>query len=74
LSVRDYGIGIPAKDQARIFGHFARASNVDTYKISGTGFGLYLSRELVARHNGRIWFESKEGQGSTFFMALPHTS
>jgi len=72
LSVRDYGIGIPEKDQARIFGHFARASNTDTYKISGTGFGLYLSHELVERHNGRIWFESKEGQGSTFFMSLPH--
>jgi signal transduction histidine kinase/GAF domain-containing protein len=74
LSVRDGGIGIPEKDQARIFGHFARASNADTYKISGTGFGLYLCRELIARHNGRIWFESKEGQGSTFFMALPLTS
>jgi len=71
---RDYGIGIPEKDQARIFGHFARASNVDTYGISGTGFGLYLSRELVERHNGCIWFESKEGQGTTFFIALPHTS
>lgn len=74
LSVRDYGIGIPEKDQARIFGHFARASNADTYKISGTGFGLYLCRELIARLDGRIWFESKEEQGSTFFMALPHTS
>jgi len=74
LSVRDYGIGIPEKDQARIFGYFARASNADTYKISGTGFGLYLSHELVERHNGRIWFESKEGQGSTFFMTLPRAS
>ena len=71
MSVRDYGIGIPEKDQARIFRQFARASNADTYQISGTGFGLYLSHELVKRHNGRIWFESKEGQGSTFFMALP---
>lgn len=74
LSVRDYGIGIPEQDQARIFEHFARASNAAAYHISGTGFGLYLCRELVARHNGRIWFESKEGQGSTFFIALPHTS
>jgi signal transduction histidine kinase len=74
LSIRDYGIGIPEKDQARIFGHFARASNAGTYGISGTGFGLYLSHELVERHNGRIWFESKEGQGSTFFIALPHAS
>src|SRR3989442_11824163 len=74
LSVRDYGIGIPEKDQARIFWLFARASNADTYKISGTGFGLYLSHELVERHHGRIWFESKEGQGSTFFMTLPRAS
>ena len=69
LSVRDQGIGIPAHQQARLFGRFARADNAR--QIAGTGLGLYICRALVELHGGRIWFESVEGRGSTFFMALP---
>lgn len=71
LAVRDYGIGIPADQQAHIFGRFMRADNARAREIKGTGLGLYLCRELVERHNGRIWFESTEGVGSTFFISLP---
>ncbi|HEV2583385.1 MAG TPA: ATP-binding protein [Ktedonobacteraceae bacterium] len=71
LTVQDNGIGIPAGQQGRIFGRFARADNARDSNISGTGLGLYLCRELVERHNGRIWFESVEGHGSTFYVALP---
>ncbi len=71
LSVRDSGIGIPAGQQGRIFSRFTRADNARDSNISGTGLGLYLSHELVERHNGRIWFESVEGQGSTFYVSLP---
>jgi PAS domain S-box-containing protein len=71
LSIRDRGIGIPVGQQARIFGRFVRAENARASEITGTGLGLYLSRELVERHGGRLWFESTEGEGSTFFMALP---
>jgi signal transduction histidine kinase len=71
LSIRDSGIGIPVQQQARIFGRFERADNARAYGIGGTGLGLYLCRELIERHEGRIWFESAEGQGSTFFIALP---
>jgi signal transduction histidine kinase len=71
ISVRDQGIGIPQADQARIFGRFVRASNGETLFISGTGLGLYLCRELVVQHGGQIWFESREGAGSTFFVRLP---
>lgn len=71
LSVSDCGIGIPLHQQARIFGRFERAENARAYGISGTGLGLYLCRELVERHGGRIWFASAEGQGSTFSIALP---
>jgi signal transduction histidine kinase len=74
LSVRDQGIGIPEHEQAQVFERFARAGNAQMYGISGTGLGLYLCRELVEQHGGRIWFESAEGQGSTFFVALPLTS
>jgi signal transduction histidine kinase len=74
LSVADRGIGIPAQQQARIFGRFERADNGRAYGIGGTGLGLYLSRALVEQHGGRIWFESVEGQGSTFFVLLPLSS
>jgi signal transduction histidine kinase len=74
LSVSDRGIGIPAQQQARIFERFERADNSRAYGIGGTGLGLYLSRALVERHGGRIWFESVEGQGSTFFVLLPLSS
>jgi len=71
LSIHDSGIGIPADQHGRIFSRFARADNARESNISGTGLGLYLCHELIERHNGRIWFESIEGQGSTFYVSLP---
>ena len=71
LCVADQGIGIPTHQQARIFSRFVRADNAREREIGGTGLGLYLCRELVERHHGRIWFASTEGQGSTFFVSLP---
>jgi signal transduction histidine kinase len=71
LTIRDRGIGIPAHEQARIFGRFVRAENARAAEITGTGLGLYLSRELVERHGGRLWFESMEDEGTTFFLSLP---
>jgi PAS domain S-box-containing protein len=71
FSIRDYGMGISRDQQALIFGRFVRADNVRTARISGTGLGLYLCRELVERHGGRIYFESSEGRGTTFFFSLP---
>jgi PAS domain S-box-containing protein len=71
MSVRDHGIGIPEHQQVQIFGRFIRADNAQAWGITGTGLGLYLSRGLVEQHGGRLWFESKEGEGSTFFLTLP---
>ena len=69
VQVRDHGMGIPADQQPQVFQRFARADN--TQGIMGAGLGLYLCRELIELHGGRIWFESSEGHGSTFFIALP---
>lgn len=71
LAIRDGGIGIPADQQSRIFGRFVRAENARATQITGTGLGLFLSRELVERHGGHLWFESREGAGTTFFLSLP---
>lgn len=71
LSIRDHGIGIPTPQQAQIFQRFVQAENARAYGIEGIGLGLYLCHALVTRHQGRIWCESSEGQGSTFFVALP---
>jgi PAS domain S-box-containing protein len=71
ISVQDTGIGIPRHQQAQIFGRFIRADNAVVWGISGTGLGLYLCHELVEQQGGRLWFESEEGVGSTFFVTLP---
>jgi PAS domain S-box-containing protein len=65
LSVRDHGIGIPESQQGRLFGRFVRAENARATAIAGTGLGLFLSRELVERHGGQLWFESTEGVAIT---------
>ncbi|NQZ75688.1 MAG: PAS domain-containing sensor histidine kinase [Ekhidna sp.] len=69
VSVRDYGIGIPAKEQLSLFGRFFRAGNATN--IQGTGLGLNIVKKYVKLLNGYIDFESKEGKGSTFHIELP---
>jgi signal transduction histidine kinase/transcriptional regulator with GAF, ATPase, and Fis domain len=70
FAVSDEGLGIPAQEQPRIFEKFYRLDPNQTRGVGGTGLGLYISRELVRRMNGRIWVES-EGKGSTFYVELP---
>ena len=69
--VRDEGLGIPVAEQSRIFEKFYRLDPHMARGIGGTGLGLYICRELVRRVEGRIWVESKEGAGSTFFVEVP---
>ncbi len=71
VSIRDHGVGIPREKQGHIFQRFYRAHTGTPYDYGGMGVGLYLCREIVKRHAGRIWFESEEGQGSTFHFSLP---
>ncbi len=71
VTVRDEGIGIPQEKQARIFERFYRAHAGTPDDYGGVGIGLHLTRELLARHGGRIWFTSQEGAGTAFSFALP---
>jgi len=71
FSVADQGLGIPAVEQRRIFEKFYRLDPQMTGGIGGTGLGLYICRELVRRVDGRIWVESRDGSGSTFFVEIP---
>lgn len=68
VAVNDQGSGIPQEQQARLFQRFYRARS---RRADGLGLGLYLSRQFVLMHGGRIWFESSEGKGSTFCFTLP---
>ena len=71
LSVRDTGIGINEADQAKIFGKFFRADNAKAQDVVGSGLGLYTTARMVEKHHGKIWFESKAGEGTTFFVDIP---
>jgi PAS domain S-box-containing protein len=69
--VRDHGLGIPEDAIPRLFTKFYRVDNSATREIGGTGLGLELARQIVERHQGKIWVESRLGQGSTFYFTLP---
>ncbi|TML52546.1 MAG: hypothetical protein E6G16_05670, partial [Actinobacteria bacterium] len=69
--VSDEGLGIPPAEQDRIFEKFFRLDPNLTRGVGGTGLGLYISRELVLRMNGRIWVDSDGRTGSSFFLELP---
>jgi signal transduction histidine kinase len=72
LSVRDRGVGIPPSELDAVFSLFYRSRAEGTRQsVSGMGLGLYISKEIVQRHGGRIWVDSKPGEGSTFHVWLP---
>jgi PAS domain S-box-containing protein len=72
VSVADQGVGIPQADQEQIFRKFYRGSDAEArLGPGGTGLGLFIARGLVTAMGGRIWVESREGEGSTFAFELP---
>lgn len=74
MQVSDTGYGIPKAQQAKIFTKLFRADNVRSLDVEGTGLGLYIVKEVVEKLGGRVWFESMESAGTTFYVILPfHT-
>jgi signal transduction histidine kinase len=71
FGVSDEGLGIPPGEHSRIFEKFYRLDPNQTRGVGGTGLGLYIASELVRRMDGRLWVESREGEGSTFYLELP---
>ncbi len=72
FSVADSGIGISESDQKKIFSKFYRAEDYRTRETRGTGLGLYITKKLAQRINGRIWFTSRLNQGSIFYLEVPN--
>jgi signal transduction histidine kinase len=70
VSVRDYGCGISKEDLPDLFSQFYRVKSA-TRNISGLGLGLFVSKEIVQRHGGRIWVETESGKGSVFTFTIP---
>jgi len=71
VSVKDTGVGIPANQQKHIFQKFFRSDNIMKHQTVGTGLGLFIAKAVVEENGGKIWFDSKEGQGTTFYFTLP---
>jgi signal transduction histidine kinase len=71
ISVRDHGIGIPENLKKHVFDSFTSAGRTGTAGEKAVGLGLSICKQIVEDHNGRIYFESTEGEGTTFFIELP---
>ena len=71
IFVKDGGVGIVKNQQKRIFEKFFRGRNIMKIDLEGTGLGLYITKNIIEAHGGKVWFESKENQGTTFYITIP---
>jgi len=72
IAIQDNGMGISPEDQVHIFERFYRVRTEKS--VTGTGLGLYICKQIIEAHRGKIWAESTPGQGTTFFIELPVNS
>lgn len=72
IEVEDTGIGISTNDQQKIFTKFYQAYTADDRRHEGTGLGLFICKQIIEKHNGKIWVKSTLRKGSTFSLELPH--
>ncbi|TSC96327.1 MAG: hypothetical protein Athens101410_41 [Parcubacteria group bacterium Athens1014_10] len=71
VEVKDKGIGIPKNQQSRVFTKFFRENNITKTQTEGSGLGLFIVKNIIEAHKGKIWFESEEKKGSSFYFSLP---
>jgi len=71
VEIKDTGVGIPLAQQSKLFDKFFRSSNVTKIDTEGTGLGLYISKNIIEAHEGKIWFDSEENKGTTFYFTIP---
>jgi len=71
IKISDTGIGIKEEDLARLFGKFFRGQNAISFQPSGSGIGLFITKNIIKAHHGEIWVESKMNQGTIFYIKLP---
>jgi len=69
--VEDNGIGLPADEAGQLFSKFFRAKNAREAEPDGNGLGLFIIKGIIELHGGKIWFESKENQGTVFYFTIP---
>lgn len=71
FEIKDSGIGIPENQKDRMFNKFFRGRNAARTGAEGSGLGLFITKSIVEAHGGKIWFESEENKGATFYVTLP---
>jgi signal transduction histidine kinase len=70
-SIADTGLGIPEEQKAHMFEKFFRVKDKDRENVTGTGLGMYITKQYIEAMGGKLWFESTHGQGTTFYFSLP---
>jgi two-component system sensor histidine kinase VicK len=71
VTIQDTGIGISRNQIPRLFSKFFRADNAVRMQTSGSGLGLFIAKNIIEKHGGKIWIESEEGKGTTVSFTLP---
>lgn len=70
-AIKDNGLGIPENQKAHMFEKFFRVEHEDRKTVTGTGLGMYIVKMYIEQMNGRLWFQSEHGKGTTFYFSLP---
>lgn len=71
VQIQDNGLGIPERQKEKVFTKFFRGANIIRVETEGTGLGLYIAKNIIEAHGGRIWFQSQEKKGSIFYFTVP---